>query len=315
MKSDRLFEILLYLIDKRDVTATELANKFNVSVRTIYRDIDSLTSANIPIYTTSGNQGGIHLMDNYVLNKTLFTSAEKDDILFALKTFQSIPNISIKPILNKIIPFFKNAAPTDQWLEINFSRWGDNDIFDENLFQALKIGIIQKKQMIIRYANEKGEFTERTVEPLKLVFRFRDWYLRAFCLKRNDYRLFKLKRIASVQKTNYACQHTEDYSARDNSFIDNNEKKINLIAVFPIHVAHYVYDIFSPNNVEFLENNKLKVSVNINDNEWLHSFLMFFGADVEIIEPSELAETIRQQHLAAAQITENNINKHFCTRP
>lgn len=302
MKSDRLFGILLYLIDKKDVTATELANKFNVSVRTIYRDIDSLTNANIPIYTTSGNQGGIHLMENYVLSKALLTSTEKEDILFALKTFQSIPNISIEPILNKIIPLFKIAAPTDQWLEINFSRWGDDHIFDDDLFQTLKASILQKKQIIIRYANEKGEFTERTVEPLKLVFRFRDWYLRAFCLNRNDYRLFKLKRIASVKKTNHDCEHTEDYIVQNNSFMENNEKKIHFVAIFPIHMAHYVYDIFSPNNVELLENNKLKVSANIIDNDWLHSFLMFFGADIEIVAPLALAETIRQQHLAAAQI-------------
>ena len=84
--------------------------------------------------------------------------------------------------------------------------------------------------------------------------------------------------------------------------MENNEKKIHFVAIFPIHMAHYVYDIFSPNNVELLENNKLKVSANIIDNDWLHSFLMFFGADIEIVEPPALAETIRQQHLAAAQI-------------
>ena len=301
MKSERLFEILLYLIEKRDVTATELANKFDVSVRTIYRDIDSLTNANIPIYTTSGNQGGIHLMDNYVLNKALLTSTEKEDILFALKTLQTIPNISTESVLNKIIPLFKSTTQTEQWIEIDFSRWGDNNIFDDELFQTIKNNIINQKRIIIEYANEKGEYSKRTIEPLKLKFRFRDWYLHAFCLKRNDYRLFKLKRIASIQQTNYPCQHTDIHELPKNNFIDINENKINFVALFPIHVAHYVYDIFSPNNVELLETKQLKVSATVNNTEWFHSFLLFFGINVEIIEPPELAETIRQLHYIASK--------------
>ncbi|MBQ2886949.1 MAG: YafY family transcriptional regulator [Alphaproteobacteria bacterium] len=301
MKSERLFEILLYLIEKKDVTATELANKFDVSVRTIYRDIDSLTSANIPIYTTSGNQGGIHLMDNYVLNKALLTSTEKEDILFALKTLQTIPNISTESVLSKIIPLFKTTTKTEQWIEINFSRWGDNSIFDDELFQTIKNNIINKKRIIIEYANEKGEYSKRTIEPLKLIFRFRDWYLHAFCLKRNDYRLFKLKRIASIQQTNYPCQHTGIHESQINNFIDTNENKINFVALFPIHVAHYVYDIFSPDNVELLETKQLKVSATVNNTEWFHSFLLFFGTNIEIIEPPELAETIRQLHYIASK--------------
>lgn len=302
MKSDRLFEILLYLIDKKDVTALELAKKFNVSVRTIYRDIDSLTNANIPIYTTLGNQGGIHLMENYVLNKTLLTSAEKADILFALKAFRNLPNISIDSALTKITPLFKVADSTDQWLEINFSRWGGNDIFDDTLFQTLKNCILQKERIQISYANEKGEFSERTVEPLKLVFRFNNWYLRAFCLSRNDYRLFKLKRIASIKRTNCHCEHLEERIIGDNDFAKNDKETINFVAIFPMDVAHYVYDIFSPNDVEILGNSKLKVTADVSDTEWFHSFLMFFGANIKILEPPELTEIIRQKHLAAAQI-------------
>ena len=101
MKNERLFEILLYLIEEKDTTATELAEKFNVSVRTIYRDIDSLTLANIPIYTTSGNQGGVQLMENYTLKKTHFTPEEREDILLALKTIQSIPSSSSDSALKK----------------------------------------------------------------------------------------------------------------------------------------------------------------------------------------------------------------------
>lgn len=144
MKNERLFEILLYLIEKKDTTATELAEKFNVSVRTIYRDIDSLTIANIPIYTTSGNQGSIHLMENYTLNKTHFTPEEREDILLALKTIQSIPSPSSASALKKINTIFQLPQQTESWLEVNFSRWGTDNILDNELFQTIKENILQK---------------------------------------------------------------------------------------------------------------------------------------------------------------------------
>ena len=121
-------------------------------------------------------------MENFILNKTLLTSTEKENILFALMMLQSIPDISTESALNKIASLFKTTAHTEQWLEINFSRWGNDNIFDDELFQTLKNCIIQRKQLIIKYANANGEFTERIIEPFKLIFRFRDWYLHAFCL-------------------------------------------------------------------------------------------------------------------------------------
>ena len=156
-------------------------------------------------------------------------------------------------------------------------------------------------QIMIEYANEKGEFTKRTIEPLKLVFRYRDWYLRAFCLKRNEYRLFNLKRIASIEETNCPCRHTDEYTSLNTSFPSTNEKQIDFVALFPIHAAHYVYDIFSPDNVEVLKTNELKVSAKVNDTEWFRSFLLFFGTNIKIIEPPALAETIRQSHYIASQ--------------
>lgn len=300
MKNERLFEILLYLIEKKDTTATELAEKFNVSVRTIYRDIDSLTIANIPIYTTSGNQGGIHLMENYTLNKTHFTPEEREDILLALKTIQSITSPSSASALKKINTIFQLPQQTESWLEVNFSRWGTDNILDNELFQTIKENILQKKQIQIEYANSTGELSTRNIEPIKLIFRFKNWYLHAYCHKRNDYRLFKLKRIVSIHTTKMQCEHTHEYIPYSFNSTATSETQIDFIAIFPIKVAHYVYDIFSPNNVEILSSEELKVSAKINDTEWFRSFLLFFGSNIKILEPQDLAQAIRQIHLEAA---------------
>lgn len=299
MKNERLFEILLYLIEKKDTTATELAENFNVSVRTIYRDIDSLTLANIPIYTTSGNQGGIHLMENYTLKKTHFTTEEREDILLALKTIQSIPSSSSASTLKKINTIFQLPQQTESWLEVNFSRWGTNNIFDNELFQTIKENILQKKQIRIEYANSNGELSTRIIEPITLIFQFKNWYLHAYCHKRNDYRLFKLKRIVSIYPTKTQCVHTHEYVPYSFKATAPPETQITFIAIFPIKVAHYVYDIFSPDNVEVLSSEELKVSAKINDTEWFRSFLLFFGSNIKILEPQTLAATIRQLHLEA----------------
>lgn len=302
MKNERLFEILLYLIEKKDTTASELANHFNVSIRTIYRDIDSLSVANIPIYTTSGNKGGIHLMKNYTLDKTHFTANEREDILLALKTIQSIPSFSSESTLKKINTIFQLPQQTDSWLEVNFSRWGTDSIFDNELFQKIKDNILLKKQIKIEYANATGEFTERIVEPIKLIFRFKNWYLYAYCHKRNDYRLFKLKRIASICPTRKHCDHTYEYLpySYDSSALEETE--IDFVAIFPKKVAHYLYDIFLPTNIEMLSSEELKVSAKVNDNDWFRSFLLFFGPNIKILEPQGLTSAIRQMHLEAASI-------------
>lgn len=76
MQESRLFRILYYLLDKGQATAPELAEKFEVSVRTIYRDIDAMSSAGIPIYVTTGRNGGIRFLDGHILDKTFFSSGE-----------------------------------------------------------------------------------------------------------------------------------------------------------------------------------------------------------------------------------------------
>lgn len=241
-------------------------------------------------------------MENYTLNKTHFTPEEREDILLALKTIQSIPSPSSASALKKINTIFQLPQQTESWLEVNFSRWGTDNILDNELFQTIKENILQKKQIQIEYANSTGELSTRNIEPIKLIFRFKNWYLHAYCHKRNDYRLFKLKRIVSIHTTKMQCEHTHEYIPYSFNSTATSETQIDFIAIFPIKVAHYVYDIFSPSNVEILSSEELKVSAKINDTEWFRSFLLFFGSNIKILEPQDLAQAIRQIHLEAAHI-------------
>lgn len=122
MHESRLFKIVYYLLDKGHATAPELAEKFEVSVRTIYRDIDALSGAGIPIYAETGRNGGIYLMKDFVLDKVVLSEEEKEEILTALQSINTIQNIDGSQIIQKLSAMFH--LNIENWIEVDFSRWG-----------------------------------------------------------------------------------------------------------------------------------------------------------------------------------------------
>lgn len=129
MQESRLFKVVYHLLDKGQATATELAEKFEVSVRTIYRDIDALSGAGIPVYAETGRNGGIHLMDGFVLDKAVLSEEEKQEILAALQSINSAQNISSSQTLQKLSAIFNLGS--ENWFEVDFSRWGNKGTDNE----------------------------------------------------------------------------------------------------------------------------------------------------------------------------------------
>ncbi len=191
MQESRLFRILYYLVDKGKVTAPDLAEKFEVSVRTIYRDIDVISSAGIPIYATTGRNGGIQIANDFIINKTLFSEQEKKDILTALQSV-SVMNNSESETLIKLAALFK--VPIENWLEIDFSRWGHKSQ-DNQTFQKLKHAIIYRNIINITYINTSGNIDQRNICPIKMIYKSKEWYVKSYCLKKSDFRIFKITRI------------------------------------------------------------------------------------------------------------------------
>ena len=124
MQESRLFQILYYLLDKGQVTAPELAETFEVSVRTIYRDIDALSGAGVPVYTESGRSGGIRLMKGFVLDRAVLSEEEKREILTALQSINAAQRGNNSRILQKLSAVFQLSSA--DWLEVDFSRWGNS---------------------------------------------------------------------------------------------------------------------------------------------------------------------------------------------
>ena len=196
MQESRLFKIVYHLLDKGQATAPELAQKFEVSVRTIYRDIDALSGAGIPIYTETGRNGGIRLMNDFVLDKAVLSEEEKQEILTALQSINFTQHNNSRQTLQKLSAIFNLSS--EDWLEVDFSRWGNNGT-DNEKFELLKSAVIHRKCVKITYANSYGTIAERIVQPLKLSYKSMSWYLKAYCTEKQNYRIFKLTRIIDLE--------------------------------------------------------------------------------------------------------------------
>ena len=281
MKDNRLFRILYYILEKEKVTANELAEKFEVSVRTIYRDIDSISSVGVPIFTTQGKGGGIKIDNEYILNKSLFDANEKEQIIAALQGLEKTNKVYKSELITKLSALFK--IKNSNWIEIDFTSWGSNNTY-QDLFNTLKIAIINKNIISFSYNSSKAEKINRRVKPIRLLFKEQDWYLYAFCLLRNDFRYFKLSRIKDLEvlAINYEDNFENIVLKREIKY----ENTVNIKLKFNKSVAFRVYDEFKA-IVEDKKGN-LYVEMKIPNNYKLYNYIFSFGANVEILEPKEI---------------------------
>ena len=282
MKDNRLFRILYYILEKEKVTANELADKFEVSVRTIYRDIDSISSVGVPIFTTQGKGGGIKIDNEYILNKSLFDTNEKEQIIAALQGLEKTNEAYKSELITKLSALFK--IKNSNWIEIDFTSWGSNNTY-QDLFNTLKIAIINKNIISFSYNSSKAEKINRRVKPIRLLFKEQDWYLYGFCLLRNDFRYFKLSRMKDLEvlATNYEDNFENIVLKREIKY----ENTVNIKLKFNKSVAFRVYDEFN-GAIEEDEKGNLYVEIKIPNNYKLYNYIFSFGANVEILEPEEI---------------------------
>lgn len=291
MQIHRLFEIVYILMDKKNVTAQELAMHFEVSKRTILRDVEALTMAGIPIYTSRGKGGGISILDNFVFNKTTITDKEQTQILVALQSLRTTKQIDVGEIIAKLGALF---AKTDtNWLEVDFSRWGNSDV-DKEKFETLKQVIIKKLSISFSYSDTSGKTSKREVYPLKLTFKSKAWYLQAYCLKREAYRTFKINRMFEIEILSKDFIEQE-FSPPTIESDDLPVKLLHLELQFPKELSYRVYDEFDVKAIHRNKDGSLHVTIDMPEDYWLYGFLLSFGTEIKIIEPQRLKDELLVQ--------------------
>lgn len=287
MQIARLFETVYLLLEKRTITAKDLAEHFEVSIRTIYRDVDVLSQAGIPIYTSKGKGGGISLMDHYVLNKSLLTPQEQEDILTSLSSMH-IMNQQDDRIIQKLGSIFQKEVI--DWIDVDFHDWHLHD--QEDKFHLIKDAILNSKLLTFQYSNQGGIVSKRIVEPIKLIFKGQAWYLFAFCSDRKEGRFFKLSRIKQLCKLDKSfvrrdiLMDTQDYQTSVN-YVQVSLKIANTM-------AFRVYDEFDTTDCTE-KNGFLYLHCSIPDSEEMVYHLLSYANALEVLKPSSLRDNIKSK--------------------
>lgn len=287
MKNNRLFKILYYILEKGKVTANELAKKYEVSIRTIYRDIDVLSSVGIPIYTIQGKDGGIEIADDFILKKSFLSENEQEQILIALKSLEMTNKEYEDELLTKLTALFKKK--NTNWIEIDFTNWQQSKSYNE-LFEDIKSAIINKNVVNFIYFSSNKKETSREVKPIRLLFKGWDWYMYAFCLLRNDFRYFKLSRI-------------KEFEILSNKFEDNFDNLVLKKEIeyketvfvkmkFDRKMAFRVYDEVS-SAIEEDEEGNLYATVELPNDYNLYNYIFSYGDTAEVLEPKEIRDKIK----------------------
>lgn len=204
MRLDRLVSIIMILLDKKRIPAQELADKFEVSLRTIYRDIDAIDIAGIPIRSIPGVGGGFEIMPKYKVDSNVFSRNDLSSILLGLSSVSGIvQSDTVIHALEKVKTLIPDEHARDiefkaNQIHIDMSPWIGNIQIQNNL-EVIKQALHAVKLVTFSYRDHRGNITERTVEPYQLVLKSNRWYCHSYCLTKKDYRLFRLSRISNVR--------------------------------------------------------------------------------------------------------------------
>jgi predicted DNA-binding transcriptional regulator YafY len=300
MRIDRMLAITVILLNRDRISARELADRFEVSVRTIYRDVDAIGLAGIPITSYAGKQGGFKIIDSFKLDSQLLTMKDMLAILSALKGINAtLENEELNSAIDKIsclIPDDKTNLLEDhlQHISIDILPWGTQKK-QQKFLKQIHNSVSENSIIEFRYENSKGEIKERKIEPMTLIFKGYAWYLFGFCLYRNDYRLFRLSRMKDVNILNEkfdrkAKTHKEYFKESDKS-----EKLTKIILKCSNKIKQKTIEYFGEDNVEIQENGELIVNFSAPEDEWIYSIILSFGEYSEVLEPERVRDIIKEK--------------------
>lgn len=286
---ERLFQIVYTLMNQGTVTCGELAKKFECSTRTIMRDIDKLSLAGVPVYANKGKGGGIRILPDYVLDKTVLTDEERSQILTSLQAIKETGYGEEKEILDKLSTLF--CIDATDWIEIEFSPWGEPGK-EEMFFRQLKDAILHHQIVEINYVASQREGSFRRVMPLKLCFRGYAWYMYGFCLLRNDYRFFKLKRIVTLTVTEDMFKPMKVGRVLHKQLKNTIE---GIHVKLQIHNKQLYRALEELPKGQILEDGSMITEFDVNDENSIIQYILSLGAYAKVLEPAWLKDKLKRQ--------------------
>ncbi|MDF2587800.1 MAG: DNA-binding transcriptional regulator [Anaerocolumna sp.] len=289
MKLDRLLGILTVLLQKEKVTAPYLARKFEVSRRTINRDIEDICKAGIPLVTMQGANGGITIAEGYKIDKNLFTYEELENIIIGLNGIKSVTkSVNVEQLIDKFSVKNESVNSIKDNIIIDLASFYKGSLSEK--ISLLKDAIRTKYKVTFRYFGANGD-SIRQIEPYYITFKWSSWYVLGYCLVRNDFRLFKLNRMAELNIINETYVPREipvEKEDLDNYFLDN----INVTVLFDESVKYRLVDAYGVDSFITQKDGRLLFQSNFTNKQFLIDWLFSFADKVEVVEPQELKEEI-----------------------
>lgn len=286
MSSSRLFQLLSLLLEQRRMTADELSSQLGVSVSTVYRDVDSLAEAGIPVCTSQGRGGGVWLPEGHRLDRGVFTREEQQLLLAALR---SMPEQAEESALAKLSALFHPDQP--DWLQVRLSRWGNTGHISE-YYEQIRDAIVCRRILELTYAASPGETRRYSLLPARLVCLGQVWYCQGWCLLSEEYRLFRLSRITALTVTKQPFHrplHPPELPLSDEI---PPLFQINATLRFAPSAAQRVYDEFDESCICEQEDGSLLVRTVFSREPWLYGYLLSFGTELEVLSPASLRAQI-----------------------
>ncbi|MFE5166042.1 helix-turn-helix transcriptional regulator, partial [Streptomyces sp. NPDC056697] len=246
------------------------------------------------IYTVRGKDGGIRLLDNYTLSKTLLSEKEQLEILTSLQGMKSLNVPEVQAVLEKLTTLFNIHHYTD-WIDVDFSHWGSNEA-EKGKFNMLKTAIVNSRVVTFDYYNSNGQKSKRTIEPAKVIFKGQAWYLQGFCQTRKALRIFKISRIKNLLMTSESFTRTEQESQNfQDPIASMSYKLVTVILQIDPSMAHRVYDEFAHDLIVLNQDGSFTVTVTYPNTEWLYGYILSFGANVEVKKPEAVKRILKQK--------------------
>lgn len=285
MKIDRLIGILSILLQQDKITAPYLAEKFEVSRRTINRDIEDLCKAGIPLVTTQGQNGGISIMEGYKLNRTLLTSSDMQAILTGLRSLDSVSGTNkYQQLMDKLAVNNETTLSSNNHILIDLSSYYKNSLAPK--IEQIQNAIENREYIWFEYYAPSGE-SVRKIEPYLLIFQWASWYVWGYCTEKEDYRTFKLNRMLSLEVL------AETFDGRDIPKYEVSvehvfSQNIFVKAIFEPEMKWRLIEEYGVDSFTVQPDGRLLFRFGFYDEEYLFTWLLSFGDTVELLEPKEL---------------------------
>lgn len=294
MKLERLISIIYKLLNHEVLSASVLAEEFQVSPRTIYRDIDVICAAGIPVISYQGNKGGYGIMDGYKMDRSLLGSYDVDYLVTVLRSLATVfEDERVQSTIERLQTIGEDNQ--NQNLSVDFESYRTAP----DALRQLRSGITERKVITFDYINAQNERTTRDVEPLQLHYKYGNWYLNGFCRKRKDYREFRLSRMLKLSLTQDSFQPHDEILKED--YTSDNEwgnKVSDVVIKVRQEALAEALDQFHQVDKQFHEDGSMTMRIPVYEPlkaRWLWSILLSFSSGVEVVQPHALRVILKEK--------------------